>query len=94
MQQEDLKNLMGWLQAIHKEAQGSHSSVREMKMKVDLLPEIERCSREGLKDSSEGERKIEELKNSLEGRIRHIEDILNELRSSVKEIQSKVNHLK
>lgn len=94
MQQEDLKNLMGWLQAIHKEAQGAHSSVRDMKAKVDLLPEIDRSSREGSKDSNDGERKIEDLKNHLEAKINRMEDTLNDLRSTMKDIQNKVNHLK
>ena len=94
MQQEDLKNLMGWLQAIHKEAQGAHSSVNDMKSKVDLLPDIQRCSRDGSKDSNEGERKIEDLKNHLEGRINRMEDVLNDLRNTVKDIHNKVSHLK
>lgn len=94
MQQEDLKNLMGWLQAIHKEAQGAHGSVKEMRSKVDLLPEIERSSREGSKDSNDGERKIDDLRNHLEAKINRMEDTLKDLHNTVKDIQNKVNHIK
>lgn len=94
MQQEDLKNLMGWLQAIHKESQGARSAVYEMKAKVDLLPDIQRSTNSGTQDSSDAERKIDDFRNHLEGRVNKMEDTLNDLRNTVRDIQNKVNHLK
>lgn len=94
MNNDDLKNLVGWLQAIHKEAQLTRGGVEELKRNVDMIPEIRDTANRGTQDSGDAERKIEETRNHLEGRINKLEDILNDLRSEIREIKAKVDRIK
>ncbi len=94
MNQEDLKNLMGWLQAIHKEAQTGRGTIGELKSKIDLLPEIrENVRRDEQRDSSY-EHKLDDTRTRLENQLRKIEDMMNEMRSEMRELKSKIDHLK
>jgi hypothetical protein len=94
MNQEDIKNLVGWLQAIYKETQLTKGVTEELKRNVQMIPEIRDSTLKGTQDSGDAERKIEETRNHLEGRINKLEDILNELRSDVREIRAKVDRIK
>ncbi len=94
MNQEDVKNLLGWLQAIYKESQETKGSVNELRRHTEMIPEIRNSTLKGTQDSADAERKIEETRNQLEGRIRHIEDTLNDLRGMIKNIENKVDRLK
>ena len=93
MNQDDVKNLMGWLQAIYKETQEARGATQELRRNVDLIPEIRDSTNRGTQDSGDAERKIEETRNQLEGRIHKMEDTLNDLRNIVKDIQNKVDRL-
>jgi archaellum component FlaC len=94
MTQEDIKNLVGWLQAIHKESQLARGGVEELKRNVNMIPEIRDTANRGTQDSGDAERKIEDTRNHLEDRMNKIEDILNDLRGDVREIRSKIDRIK
>jgi archaellum component FlaC len=94
MHEEDIKNLVGWLQAIYKETQLTRGATTEMRRNIDMIPEIRTMSEHGSHDSNDAERKIEETKNHLENQIRKLEDMLNEVRHELKDIHSKLDHLK
>lgn len=94
MNQEDLKNLVGWLQAIYKETQETRGVANEMKKNIHMIPEIREFANRGSQDSGDAERKIEETRNHLESRINKLEDILNDLRSDIREIRSRVDKIK
>ena len=94
MNQEDLKNLTGWLQAIYKESQAARGGVNEMRSKVDMIPEIREFTNRGNHNSSDADRKIEETRNHLEQQIRKVEDMLHEMQKSLHDISSKIDHLK
>lgn len=94
MNNEDVKNLVGWLQAIYKEAQQTKGVAEELKRNVAMIPEIKDVANRGTQDSGDAERKIEDTRNHLESRINKIEDILNDLRSEIREIKAKVDRIK
>ena len=94
MNQEDLKNLMGWLQAIYKEAQETRGATIEMRRNVQMIPDIRENSMHGSKDSGDTERMLQDTKNHLETRMNKLEDMLRDISSHLKDIQSKVDHLK
>lgn len=94
MNQEDLKNLTGWLQAIYKESQESRAGINEMRRHVQMIPEIRDSTHRGTQDSGDAERKIENTRDRLEHRIVKMEDTLNDLRSMIKDVQSKIDRLK
>jgi len=94
MNQEDIKNLVGWLQAIYKQTEMTRGTTNEIRQHVNLLPEIRESTKSGSQDSNDAERKIEETRNHLENRIKHVEDSVNDIRSIVKDIQSKVDRIK
>lgn len=94
MNQEDIKNLVGWLQAIHKELQETRGAANEMRRHVDMIPEIRDSTNKGTQDSGDAERKIEDARNHLENRINKLEDILNDLRTDVRDIRAKVDRIK
>lgn len=94
MNQEDLKNLVGWLQAIYKEAQTTRGTAQELKRNIDMIPEIREFASRGSQDSGDAERKIEDARNNLENRISKLEDILNDLRGEIRDIKSKVDRIK
>lgn len=94
MNQEDLKNLVGWLQAIYKEVQTTRGTAQELKRNIDIIPEIRELASRGSQDSGDAERKIEDARNNLENRINKLEDILNDLRGEIRDIKSKVDRIK
>lgn len=94
MNQEDVKNLLGWLQAIYKETQETRGSVQELRRNVDIIPEIRDSTHKGTQDSGDAERKIEETRNHLEGRINKLEDTMNDVRNMLRDVQNKVDRLK
>lgn len=94
MNQQDIKNLVGWLQAIYKEAQETKEALHEMRRNISLLPEIKDSTRRGTQDSEDAERKIDETRNHLESRLNKLEDMIQDLRSEVKEVRSKVDRIK
>ena len=94
MNQEDVKNLVGWLQAIYKETQETKGAATELRRNIHMIPEIRDSTLRGTQDSADAERKIEDTKNQLESRMNKIEDILNDLRSDIREIKSKVDRIK
>lgn len=94
MNQEDVKNLVGWLQAIYKETQETKGVAGELRRNIHMIPEIRESTVKGTQDSADAERKIEETRNHLESRINKLEDILNDLRSDIREIRSKVDRIK
>lgn len=94
MNQEDLKNLMGWLQAIYKETQSTRGAVLESRRSLDMIAEIRDSTHKGTPDSGDAERKIEDTRHQLENRISKLEDSINDLRSLVKDMHSKIDRLK
>jgi archaellum component FlaC len=94
MNQEDVKNLVGWLQAIYKETQEARGATNEMRKNIHMIPEIREFANKGSHDSGDAERKIEETRNHLEARINKLEDVLNDIKGDVREIRNKVDHLK
>jgi|GEM_PF-5933502 len=94
MNQEDLKNLTGWLEAIYKETQVTRGVATELRKNVDMIPDIRHFTDIASRDSSDSEKKIEETRNHLENRLSQIESMLNELRSQMKDIHSKIDHLR
>lgn len=94
MNQEDLKNLVGWLQAIYKETQLARGVSDELKRQVAAIPEMKELIARGTQDSSDAERKIEETRNHLENRINKLEDLLNDLRGDIKDMKSKIDRFK
>lgn len=94
LNQEDIKNLVGWLQAIYKESQATRGELHEIRAKVNLLPEIRESSQHSKQDSGDAERKIEEARNYLDNRLHKIEDTLNELRSHIRDLQAKIDRIK
>lgn len=94
LSQEDIKNLVGWLQAIFKETQTTRGEMQEIRAKVNLLPEIRDSSQHSKQDSNDAERKIEETRNYLDSRLHKIEDSLNDLKSQIRDLQSKVDRIK
>lgn len=94
MNQEDIKNLVGWLQAIYKETQLAKGAAEELRRNVDMIPEIKDIATRGTHDSGDAERKVEDTRNHLENRINKIEDILNDLRNEIREIKAKVDRIK
>lgn len=93
MNQEDLKNLVGWLQAIYKKAELTQGELSDVRAKVAMIPEIRDASHHSKQDSGDAERKIDDARNHLDGRIHRIEDSLNELKGVVRDIQSKVDRM-
>lgn len=94
MNQEDIKNLVGWLQAIYKEVQTTRGTAVEMRRHIELLPEIRNSTHKGTQDSGDAERKIEDARNHLENRINRLEDVLNDLRSDIRDIKARVDRIK
>ena len=94
MNQEDIKNLVGWLQAIYKESQTTRATVNEMRRNVDLIPAIRTSTDRGTQDSGDAEKKIEDTRHSLEARINKLEDILSDLRTDIRDIRGKLDRIK
>lgn len=94
MHEEDIKNLVGWLQAIYKETQLTRGATAEMRRNIDLIPEIKTLTDHGEHETNDTERKLEEIRNHLEAQIRKLEDGLNEIKHELRDIHSKVDHLK
>lgn len=94
MNDQDIKNLVGWLQAIHKETQLARGGVEELRHNVNMIPEIKDSTHRGTQDSGDAERKIEETRNHLEARLNKLEDVLNDLRGDIRDIKSKVDRIK
>lgn len=94
MNPEDVKNLVGWLQAIYKETQTTRGAVNDMQAKINMIPEIHTSTHKGTQDSSDSERKIDETRHHMEARLNKVEDTLHDLRAMLQDIQSKVNRLK
>lgn len=94
MHEEDLKNLVGWLQAIYKEAQITRGNTLEMRRNIDMIPELRNKAEQTDRESSDVERKVEEARNHLENQMRKLEDALNEVRHELKDIHAKLDHLK
>ena len=94
MNQEDIKNLVGWLQAIYKEVQTTRGTATEMRRNIDMIPDIRTSTHKGTQDSGDAERKIEEARNHLDNRLNKLEDILHDLRAELREVRSKVDHIK
>lgn len=89
-----MKNLVGWLQAIHKEAQTARNVTAEMRGKIDIIPEIRDLVRKDEQTDVIADRRIEELRNKLEQQLRKMEDTMNDIRNQVREIENKVDRLK
>ena len=94
MTPNDIKNLVGWLQAIYKEAQTTRGEVSEMRSKVNMIPEIRDSTHKGTEDSGDAERKIEDTRKHLDDRLNHLESAINDLKGMVKDLQGKISHLK
>lgn len=94
MNQEDLKNLVGWLQAIYKETQATRGATNEMRRNINMIPEIRDSTHRGTQDSGDAERKIEETRNHLESRLNKIEDLLSDLRNEIRDIKNRVDRIK
>lgn len=94
MHEEDMKNLVGWLQAIFKESQNSRAAANDVRRHAELLPELRDMLRRDERIEANYEHKLEDTKNHLENQMRKIEDLLNELRHEIRDIKSKVDHLK
>lgn len=94
MNQEDIKNLVGWLQAIYKEAQQVRGEMNDMRSKINMIPDIRESTHRGTQDSGDAERKIDETRHHLDDRLNKIEDNLRSLTAVVREIQNKIDRLK
>lgn len=94
MNNEDIKNLMGWIQVIYKELQITRTTTHDMQAKINMLPEIREATQRGTQDSSDAERKIDETRQQLENRINNLDSMMQEIRSSVRDIQQKVDRIK
>jgi len=93
MDQEDVNNLVTWLQSILKDTQETKASVADIRAKVDKLPEIESFITRGTQDSGDAERKIEDTRARLESKIDKLDQQMNDLRSVLNDIKSKVERL-
>jgi DNA-binding transcriptional MerR regulator len=91
--QEDAKNMVGWLEAIYKELQETKGVVVEARDKTNMLNEIRDFVSRERGGNGEIDRKIDEAKHHLEAKIDKIEHQMNDLRSILNDIQNKVNHL-
>lgn len=93
MKDEDIKNLIGWLQAIHKEAQAARSAAAESRDKTVELDEIrDVVSREG-NNNAEIDHKIDEVKRHLESKIDKLDHQINDLKNLLNDIRGKVEKL-
>lgn len=93
MRDEDMKNLVGWLQAIYKEASEAKSTSKESRDKINLLPEIRDFIARERGGSGEIDRRIEDAKNHLENKINHLEQQMNDLRNILNELKNKLDRL-
>lgn len=93
MNQDDIRNLTGWLQAIFKEAQESKGMSAELRDKINLLPEIRDFVARERGGNSELDRRIEDTKNHLEGKVDRLEQQIHELRNILNDIKNKVDRL-
>lgn len=94
MHEEDIKNLVSWLQAIYKESQTARGAVLEMRDKVNLIPEIRNSTNRGTQDSGDAERKIDETRHIMEDKINRMESHISELKTMINEIRSKVDRIR
>lgn len=94
MNQDDLKNLTGWLQAIFKEAQETKGVTHEVRDRINLLPEIRDFVARERGGNSEIDRRIEDAKNHIEGKVDHLEQQIHDLRNILNEIKHKVDRIK
>ena len=94
MNQDDIKNLVGWLRAIYKETQMARGEMSDVRNKINMIPDIRDSTHRGTQDSGDAERKIEETRHHLDDRLNKVEDVLRDLRSMVKELQAKVDRIK
>lgn len=94
MHEEDIKNLVSWLQAIYKESQTARGAVLEMRSKVDLIPEIRNSTNRGTQDSGDAERKIEETRHLLEDKMNRLESQMHELKNLINEVRSKIERIR
>ncbi|MFO0971548.1 MAG: hypothetical protein U0520_04365 [Candidatus Saccharimonadales bacterium] len=93
LNQDDLKNLTGWLQAIFKEVQESKGISNELRDKLNMLPEIRDFVSRERGGNSEIDRRIEDTKNHLEGKIDRLEQQIHDLRNILNDIKNKVDRL-
>lgn len=94
MTNEDIKNLVGWLQAIHKELQETKGMVSDTRDKANLIPEIRQFVSRETRGSGEIDHKIDETRNRLEARVDHLEQQINELKSILTDVRNKVDRIK
>lgn len=94
MNSEDIKNLVGWLQAIYKETQFVKGELGDIRSNVDMIPEIKGITNRGTQDSGDAERKIDDTRNHIDDRMNRLESTLNDLKNDIKDIRSKVDRIK
>lgn len=93
MNQEDVKNMVGWLQAIYKELQETRGIAAETRDKSAVLHEIRDLVSREQGGNGEIDRRIDDAKHHLETKIDKLEHQINDLRNILNDIKGKVDRL-
>lgn len=94
MNQEDAKNMVGWLEAIYKEVQETRGIAAETRDKSAVLAEIRDFVSRERGGNGEIDHKIDAARNHLESKIDKLEHQVNDLRNILNDVKNKIDHIK